>query len=78
MTETKASRGFARLSPEQRKAIASAGGKAAHAQGTAHRWTAEEASEAGRKGGVLVSEDREHMSRIGQLGGLAKATRGAE
>ena len=32
--------------------IASKGGKAAHQKGTAHEWTAEEAREAGRKGGI--------------------------
>lgn len=47
----KARRGFAAMSPEKQKEIASAGGKAAHAQGTAHRWTSEQAKEAGRKGG---------------------------
>ena len=31
--------------------IASKGGRAAHAKGTAHEWTSEEAREAGRKGG---------------------------
>lgn len=44
-------RGFANLSPEDRKAISSKGGKASHASGTAHKWTKEEASAAGRKGG---------------------------
>ncbi|WP_169928743.1 KGG domain-containing protein [Labilithrix luteola] len=32
--------------------IASKGGKAAHAAGTAHQFTSEEARDAGRKGGV--------------------------
>ncbi len=36
---------------EKQKQIASEGGKAAHRQGVAHRWTSTEASEAGRKGG---------------------------
>jgi general stress protein YciG len=39
------------MDPERVRAIASAGGKAAHAKGVAHRWTSEEASAAGRKGG---------------------------
>lgn len=46
-----AQRGFASMAPEKRKAIASLGGKAAHAQGKAHQWTTEEAQAAGRKGG---------------------------
>ncbi len=44
-------RGFAAMDPEKVKAIASRGGVAVHARGTAHRFTAEEAREAGRKGG---------------------------
>ncbi len=44
-------RGFANLSPEERKAISSKGGKVSHASGTAHKWTKEEAAIAGRKGG---------------------------
>ena len=44
-------RGFASMSPEKKREIASKGGKAAHAMGTAHKWTSEEAQAAGRKGG---------------------------
>ncbi len=44
-------RGFAAMDREKQKQIASEGGKAAHRQGVAHRWTSTEASEAGRKGG---------------------------
>jgi len=62
-------RGFASMDPERQREIASKGGKAAHAKGTAHEFTSEEAQEAGRKGGRAVSEDREHMSRIGRKGG---------
>lgn len=65
-------RGFATLSPERRVEIASQGGKAAHLQGRAHRFTSEEAREAGRKGGYKVAQDREHMARIGAKGGAAK------
>jgi uncharacterized protein len=43
---------FAKLPPEQRQAISSAGGKAAHAAGRAHQFTSEEAKAAGRKGGL--------------------------
>lgn len=35
----------------KQREIASKGGRAAHAKGTAHEWTSEEAREAGRKGG---------------------------
>lgn len=48
----KSNKGFASLSPEERRARASAGGRAAHAKGTAHEWSSEEAREAGRKGGI--------------------------
>ncbi len=47
----KARRGFAAMSPEKQAAIASLGGKAAHARGTAHEFSPEEGREAGRKGG---------------------------
>jgi general stress protein YciG len=43
--------GFASMSQEKRREIASMGGKAAHEQGTAHEWTRAEAQAAGRKGG---------------------------
>ena len=41
-------KGFAALSQERRKAIASAGGVAAHAKGTANVFNSEEASRAGK------------------------------
>jgi uncharacterized protein len=47
----KSKRGFASMSRAKQQAIASRGGKSAHAQGTAHEWTHEEAQRAGRKGG---------------------------
>lgn len=51
MPEGRSRRGFAAMDPERQREIASAGGKAAHAKGTAHQWTSEEAREAGREGG---------------------------
>lgn len=44
-------RGFASMSPERQRQIASQGGKAAHLKGTAHEFSSEEARAAGRKGG---------------------------
>jgi len=44
-------RGFASMDAAKQREIASKGGKAAHAKGTAHEFTPEEAREAGRKGG---------------------------
>lgn len=52
MSETKRAKGFAAMTPEQRSAISSKGGKKAHAVGTAHQFTSEEAREAGRRGGI--------------------------
>jgi general stress protein YciG len=46
-------RGFASMSPEKQREIASKGGRAAHTKGTAHEWTSEEARSAGRKGGQI-------------------------
>lgn len=62
-------RGFAAMDGARQRAIASAGGRAAHAKGTAHEFTSDEAREAGRKGGEAVSRNREHMAAIGRKGG---------
>ena len=67
----KEGRGFAGMDPEKQREIASKGGRAAHAKGTAHEFTSDEAREAGRKGGQAVSQDRGHMSEIGREGGLS-------
>ena len=45
-------RGFAAMDRKRVSEIASKGGKAAHAAGTAHQFTSDEARNAGRKGGV--------------------------
>lgn len=68
----KSKRGFASMDAARQRAIASKGGKAAHAKGTAHEWTSDEAREAGRKGGEVVSRDRAHMAAIGREGGEAR------
>jgi uncharacterized protein len=49
-------RGFRNMDPMKRREIASKGGKAAHAKGTAHQWTGGKegtAALAGRKGGRI-------------------------
>jgi uncharacterized protein len=51
--ERRERRGFASMSPEKQREIASKGGRAAHEKGTAHEWTADEARSAGRKGGQV-------------------------
>lgn len=71
-------RGFASMEPEKLRAIASKGGKAAHAKGSAHRFTSEEAKEAGRKGGraghhknVAPDANKPESSETGQFAGAA-------
>lgn len=41
-------RGFASMDPDKQREIASEGGRAAHAAGTAHEFTSQEAREAGK------------------------------
>lgn len=65
-------RGFATMDPERLRELAKQGGKASAQCGRGHRYSGKKAQEAGRKGGLAVSEDREHMSEIGTKGGLAK------
>ena len=71
-SRTRSNRGFASMDRDKQKEIASKGGKAAHAKGTAHEFDSSEAREAGRKGGVAVSRNREHMAAIGRRGGEAR------
>ncbi len=54
----KSKRGFAAMSSERQREIASQGGRAAHLQGVAHQWNREEAKEAGRKGGRASGDRR--------------------
>ena len=65
-------RGFAAMDQGKQREIARRGGRAAHAQGTAHKFSSEEARRAGRKGGEAVSGNREYMARIGRRGGEAR------
>jgi uncharacterized protein len=65
------------MDPEKQREIASKGGKAAHREGHAHEFTADEARAAGSKGGLAVAKDREHMVEIGRKGGRSKRQRKA-
>lgn len=56
--QQKSRRGFAAMSPEKQREIASQGGRAAHQQGVAHEWSAEEARAAGKKGGQVSGKKR--------------------
>lgn len=58
MTEPKQKRGFAAMSLEKRREIASRGGKRSHAEGRAHKFTKEEAAIAGSKGGKAAAAKR--------------------
>ena len=62
-------RGFAAMTPEQQRQIASKGGEAV-SRNRGHM------AEIGKKGGEIVSQNRKHMSEIGRKGGEAsKASR---
>lgn len=50
---TKSRRGFAAMDPELQRRIASEGGRASHESGRGHRFSAAEARDAGRKGGLV-------------------------
>ena len=65
-------RGFASMDPAEQRRIASEGGKASHASGQGHKWTAEEAREAGRKGGLT---SRRGPSRTTDAAAKGKATK---
>jgi uncharacterized protein len=71
-SQSRSNRGFAAMDADQQREIASKGGRAAHEQGTAHEFSPDEARAAGRKGGVSVSKNRQHMSEIGRKGGEAR------
>ena len=71
-SEGKSRRGFASMDEARQREIASKGGRAAHAKGTAHEFDSNEARAAGRKGGEAVSRNREHMAAIGRKGGEAR------
>lgn len=59
-TEEKKLRGFAALSPEERREISRLGGLAARNR---HTWTTEEAQAAGRKGGKATQQARRDAER---------------
>jgi general stress protein YciG len=63
--------GFDSMDAQKQREIASKGGKQAHRKGTAHEFSSAEAQIAGRKGGEVVSRNRQHMAEIGRKGGEA-------
>lgn len=64
-------RGFAAMDRDRVKEIASKGGKAAHAAGTAHQFSSDEARNAGRKGGMAPHARRGGVRRAPSEGGAA-------
>lgn len=62
VSKKKTRRGFAAMSPEKQREIASKGGKAAHLKGRAHQFTPEEAREAGKKGGLTAQKRRKEQT----------------
>jgi general stress protein YciG len=72
------------MDPAKRREIASKGGRAAHAQGSAHEFTPEEARVAGRKGGEAAHArgtahqfTPEEAREAGRKGGQARSARSA-
>src|SRR5216684_2341527 len=59
-------RGFAAMDQHKQREIASKGGRAAHQKGSAHEFDAEQARQAGHKGGVTVSRNRDYMVAFGR------------
>jgi len=59
----KSRRGFAAMSPDRQREIASQGGRAAHQQGVAHEWNKDEARAAGKKGGQVSGFKRKSSGR---------------
>ena len=55
----------AAMDPDRQREISSRGGRAAHAAGTAHKFTSEEARAAGRRGGVVSGWRRSRLALQG-------------
>lgn len=64
---SKSRRGFAAMSPERQREIASQGGRAAHEQGVAHEWNRDEARAAGKKGGQASGSKRRSNTDRGSV-----------
>lgn len=58
MPEVPRKKGFALMSPDRLRAVSRSGGKRAQALGRAHSFSAQEAREAGRKGGLASAAVR--------------------
>jgi uncharacterized protein len=65
-TKIRRARGLAAMSQERRREIASMGGRTSQARGTAHQWTAAEASAAGKKGSARYARRKVEASSSAQ------------
>ncbi len=65
----RAPRGFAAMDPALVREIARRGARASHDKGTAHKFTAEEARAAGRKGGAAPHRVRGRGKRTAERQG---------
>lgn len=77
-TLRKERRGFASMSPEKQREIASKGGRAAHQKGTAHEWTSDEARTAGRKGGQVSRGGRGRLPAEAQVMGADTSSQASD
>jgi hypothetical protein len=66
------------MDADKRSRIASQGGKAAHAQGKAHKFTPEEARIAGRKGGLAPHRSRDYANSLGTEPGAVQRSQERE
>lgn len=57
-------RGFAAMDPAKREAASRLGGQQAHQNGTAHKFTSDQAKEAGRLGGIARQNKRREAVAI--------------
>jgi uncharacterized protein len=57
--------GFASMTPEKRREIASMGGRAAFEKGVLYRFTKDTAASAGRKGGLARAANQAAKRRVG-------------
>jgi uncharacterized protein len=75
---TKKPQGFAAISKELVKEIASKGGVAAHAKGVAHEFNSAEAKAAGRKGGRTAHANRKAREMSDALRALDSGDKSVE
>lgn len=68
MSAAREPKGFARLTPEARRAVSARGGKAVQAKATAHRFTRESASKAGMASAARRQLDTETLRAMGRKG----------